>query len=303
MVCKGERHRCRKVNEGCGRKIVPHLTVAARDCEYYPCCSIVNDDHRAHLWRFGANSFDLIIADPPYGKRFMASQKHHGKTDWDDEFASFEVTALLGLARVGSYIFCEWDNLWKYEARAPAFEPGYFENFGEKFQAATDAGIRFDDVATMGRSDMYPTHTLPQLPSHSKGSLAARLEGGVVVNNLPKPKSVLVWHKLHGGSQGDTDHEHIRNHEMVLFYPRSVLRHRAPGNNAHPTMKPVGLIQEILGWYEFDTVLDPFMGSGTTAIAAKKLGKHFLGFEANKKYFNRAIFRIAQIGNEAQPEI
>jgi DNA modification methylase len=45
------------------------------------------------------------------------------------------------------------------------------------------------------------------------------------------------------------------------------------------------------------------MGSGTTAIAAKKLGKHFLGFEANKKYFNRAIFRIAQIGNEAQPEI
>jgi len=63
-------------DEGCGRKIVPHLTVAARDV-VYPCCSIVNDDHVQHLWRFGANSFDLIIADPPYGKRFMALKKHH----------------------------------------------------------------------------------------------------------------------------------------------------------------------------------------------------------------------------------
>jgi len=264
---------CRKMNEGCGRKIVPHLTLASRDREYYSCCTIINDDHRDHLWRFDAKSFDLIIADPPYGKRFMAFQEHHGRADWDDEFTSFEVTALLGLARVGSYIFCEWDNLWKYEARAPMFEPG------------------MDKINTRGESDMYPV--LSVAPD------------GVVVNNLPKPKSALVWHKLGGGGQGDTAHEHTRNYEMVLFYPgpehkfkkrpRSVLRHKAPGNNAHPTMKPVGLIQEILGWYDFETVLDPFMGSGTTAMAAKKLGKHFLGFEASEKYFNRAIFRIAQI--------
>jgi len=288
MGCAGERRWYRKMNEGCGRKIVPHLTLAQhrdpfalhRDREYYACCTIINGDHRDHLWRFNANSFDLMVADPPYGKRFKPSQKHHGSPDWDDEFTSFEVTALLGLARVGSYVFCEWDNLWKYEARAPDFsdlEPGI--------------------VNTKGESDMYPTLSVTP--------------GGVVVNNLPKPKSALVWHKLGGGSQGDTAHEHIRDYEMVLFYPgpehkfekrpKSVLRYPAPGNNAHPTMKPVGLIEEILGWYDFETVLDPFMGSGTTAIAALKLEKHFLGFEADETYFNRAIFRIAEIGNKAKP--
>jgi hypothetical protein len=311
MGRESERRGRVKMNEGCGRRIVPHLTLAGSpDREYYPCCTIVNDDHRNHLWRFNPKSFDLMVADPPYGKRFKPSQKHHGETNWDDEFTSFEVTALLGLARVGSYVFCEWDNLWKYEGRAPAFEPGYFQRLGEKIQEATDLGIRLDEVITQGKSDMYPTLTLPQMPPcGSKDWLAARLEGGVVVNNLPKPKSALVWHKLGGGSQGDTAHEHIRDYEMVLFYPgpehkfekrpKSVLRHAAPGNNAHPTMKPVELIEEILGWYDFETVLDPFMGSGTTAIAAKKLGKHFFGFEANKTYFNRAIFRIAEIDEQS----
>jgi DNA modification methylase len=259
--------------EGCGRKIIPHLTLEGcvrPDPKYYPCCTIINDDHRDHLWRFNPNSFDLIVTDPPYGKRFRSAQKLHGRAKWDDEFTSFEVTAVLGLARVGSYVFCEWDNLWKYEARAPYFEPDERE-------------INCDD-------GMYPT--LEAVP------------GGHVVNNLPKPKSALVWHKLGGGSQGDTAHEHIRDYEMVLFYPgpehkfekrpRSVLRYAAPGNKTHPTMKPVDLIQEILGWYDFETVLDPFMGSGTTAVAATKLGKHFLGFEADEGYCEDATARVAE---------
>jgi DNA modification methylase len=125
---------------------------------------------------------------------------------------------------------------------------------------------------------------------------------------LPKPKSMLVWTKQVAQGTGDCLHEHFRDYEMAYFYlgdrkqhkfkkrPPSVLSFRPPGNDAHPTQKPVGLIQEILGWYDFETVLDPYMGSGTTALAAKELGKHFLGFEANKKYFNRAILSIAQIG-------
>lgn len=44
-------------------------------------------------------------------------------------------------------------------------------------------------------------------------------------------------------------------------------------------------------------VLDPFMGSGTTAIVAKKLGMNFIGFELNKKYIDIANRRLSQIGN------
>ena len=48
-------------------------------------------------------------------------------------------------------------------------------------------------------------------------------------------------------------------------------------------------------------VIDPFLGSGTTAVAAKKLGRHFLGFEIEQKYVDIAEERIALV--EAQPNL
>ena len=134
-----------------------------------------------------------------------------------------------------------------------------------------------------------------------------------MVNNLPKPKSTLVWRKVGmGGGVGYHPNEYIRDFETALFYPgpehkfknkrqRSVLTFRAPGNPLHPTQKPVELIKEILGWYDFETVLDPYMGSGTTAVAAKLCDKHYLGFEANETYFKDSIARIAEIDNKATP--
>ena len=49
------------------------------------------------------------------------------------------------------------------------------------------------------------------------------------------------------------------------------------------------------------TILDPFLGSGTTAVAAKKLGRHFLGFEISSEYCRIARERIALV--EAQPSL
>jgi site-specific DNA-methyltransferase (adenine-specific) len=228
----------------------------------YPCCTIVNHDCRPHLINFAAGCFDLIVTDPPYGKNFKPCQEHHGKTNWDSRFPTELVCRVSAedfvfgggsLVRLGSYVFCEWENLWNHERRVDVVAPG-------------------------GRGTF----------------------------TLDKPKSVLVWHKIGGGGMGDTATEHIRDYEMALFYPGPehkfkkrppcVLKHRALGNNAHPTQKPLSLIKQILGWYDFETVFDPFMGSGTTAVAAKQLGKHFFGFEANKKYFGRAVRRLAEIG-------
>jgi DNA modification methylase len=124
---------------------------------------------------------------------------------------------------------------------------------------------------------------------------------------LRKPNSVLVWHKIGvgGGSLGDVEHSHGRDYEMALFYPRlpdhkfkkrprSVLTYERPGNDAHPTEKPVEMLKEMMSWYDFETVFDPFMGSGSTAVAAKEMGKHFLGFELDKTYYNRAVQRLAE---------
>ncbi len=64
--------------------------------------------------------------------------------------------------------------------------------------------------------------------------------------------------------------------------------------NVHPTVKPLKLMSYLitLGSREHDVVLDPFLGSGTTAIAARQLTRKFIGFEINKEYHAIAEARI-----------
>lgn len=63
----------------------------------------------------------------------------------------------------------------------------------------------------------------------------------------------------------------------------------------HPTIKPVGLMQRLIRVAtdrEDPTILDPFMGSGTTGVACAKLGRRFVGIEIEPKYFEIACKRI-----------
>lgn len=64
----------------------------------------------------------------------------------------------------------------------------------------------------------------------------------------------------------------------------------------HPTQKPSPLFKWILEKYSqpFDLILDPFLGSGTTAVAAKQLGRKFIGIEISQKYCDIAIQRLQQ---------
>lgn len=70
----------------------------------------------------------------------------------------------------------------------------------------------------------------------------------------------------------------------------------------HPAMKPERVMRKLVGIDSAaETILDPFLGSGTTAVAAKKLGRHFLGFEISETYVKIARERIALV--EAQPSL
>jgi site-specific DNA-methyltransferase (adenine-specific) len=62
----------------------------------------------------------------------------------------------------------------------------------------------------------------------------------------------------------------------------------------HPTEKPVPLMMEILGDFTRpgETICDPFMGSGTTGVAAVNLGRKFIGIEQNERWFDLACRRI-----------
>lgn len=79
-------------------------------------------------------------------------------------------------------------------------------------------------------------------------------------------------------------------------YPTSILRYSNPAgrDRFHPTQKPVALIQYLIRTYpnEGDTILDNCMGSGTTAIAAIREKRNFIGFEKSEEYWRKSMERI-----------
>jgi site-specific DNA-methyltransferase (adenine-specific) len=62
----------------------------------------------------------------------------------------------------------------------------------------------------------------------------------------------------------------------------------------HPTLKPIVLMEWCLGFIDGRTILDPFMGSGTTGVACARLGRRFIGCEIEPRYFDIACRRIEQ---------
>lgn len=79
-------------------------------------------------------------------------------------------------------------------------------------------------------------------------------------------------------------------------YPESIieLSSRSEKRGLHPTQKPVALMEYLIRTYtnRGDTVLDNCMGSGTTGVAAKRLGRHFIGIENDPTHFETAKDRI-----------
>lgn len=67
-------------------------------------------------------------------------------------------------------------------------------------------------------------------------------------------------------------------------------------DRCHPTQKPLILMRELLSDFsnDNDLILDPFLGSGTTAVAAKQLGRKFIGIEIEEKYCRIAVDRLRQ---------
>ena len=69
----------------------------------------------------------------------------------------------------------------------------------------------------------------------------------------------------------------------------------------HPTIKPLDIIQNLIinSSQEGDIVLDPFLGSGTTAVACVNTNRHYIGFELNKEYFDTACKRLDEVEETA----
>ena len=126
---------------------------------------------------------------------------------------------------------------------------------------------------------------------------------------LPNGGRFLAWNKLGGLQPWDDfcDVEfawHNRKGAARIFnwMWKGICANKAGENNGrrdHPTQKPIALMKwsiEQVG--EAATILDPFMGSGTTGVAAIQLGRKFIGIEIEPKYFDIAVRRISAAYSE-----
>lgn len=113
----------------------------------------------------------------------------------------------------------------------------------------------------------------------------------------------LVWIKDYPSSVGVVGRFHEGAYLLAKGKParpqvllRSVLKWQYTGNELHPTQKPVMAILPLITAYskKWDIVLDLFAGSGTTAVAARQLGRRYIGIEIDQTYAGIAQNRLKQ---------
>ena len=109
--------------------------------------------------------------------------------------------------------------------------------------------------------------------------------------NLPTSEYFFVWDKMQtvdNFASAELAYTNIKMPAKVFRY--SIHQHNHT-EKYHPTQKPVALMEWCLNFTQ-GTVLDPFMGSGTTGVACVNLGRKFIGVEIDEDYFNIACRRI-----------
>ncbi len=118
--------------------------------------------------------------------------------------------------------------------------------------------------------------------------------GNYFVDHIDAQKGWLIWDKEQQGltmSDAELAWTNLPNPTRLKKLHRTHLWQESP---EHPTQKPYKLIAWCIEQLPVDctTILDPFMGSGTTGVAAVNLGRKFIGIEIEPKYFDIAIRRI-----------
>jgi len=212
-------------------------------------------------------SIDCVISDPPYGLNFLSTRtKNHKKiiNDEDPDIGKLYAKFLPDIRRVlketGVACFCCGGG-------------------GSKPSTA---------LATL---ELVKHLDLIQTVIWSKGKTDGSFVG-LGWTYRPSYETIIIGAK---------------NRKKAAFYPKYasnvfVCKPKIPQKGEHPTVKPVELMEFFVKNHTKvgDIILDPFMGSGTTGVAALRLGRKFIGIEIDEEYYEMAKKRITDQAKQSR---
>jgi modification methylase len=248
-----------------------------------PLDTIIPGDCLEVLKLLPENSVDLVFADPPYNLQLSQElwRPNHTRVaavdDGWDKFSSFEQ-------------YDHFTHIWLSACRRILKETGTMWVIGT-YHNIFRVGAILQDLGFWILNDVVWLKTNP-MPNFR----------GVRFTNAHE---TLIWVQKNKGAKYTFNYQAMKsiNDDLQMRSDWTMPictgneRLRANGAKVHSTQKPEALLYRILlsTTNPGDVVLDPFFGSGTTGVIAKKLGRHYIGIECDEDYIKIAQERISAV--------
>ena len=241
---------------------------------------IINGDSIKELKKIPAESFDLIFADPPYNLQLKKelSRPDRSKVDavddaWDkfDSFKSYDEFSVQWLKEC-KRILKKNGSIWVIGSYHNIFR------VGSKMQ---DLGFWILNDVIWNKNNPMPNFRGTRFTNaHETLIWASKSEGSKYTFNYQSLKCL------------NDDLQMRSTWNLPICNGKERLKNN--GNKVHSTQKPESLLHRIIlaSSNKGDLILDPFLGTGTTAVVSKKLGRNYFGIEKEKNYFEAASKRI-----------
>lgn len=262
------------------RRRIVYPTGNLTDCHNKIICG----DAFEILPKLQEKKFDLLFADPPYNltKNFGENSFRQISTedyeDWLDSWLKKSVRLLKPTASV--YICGDWRS------------SGAIQRVGTKYFALRNR-ITWEREKGRGASKNWKNSSediwfFTVSDDYFFNAEAVKLKRKVLAPYKDQNGAPKDWEKSDNGNYRSTAPSNLWTDLTVPFWSM-------PENTAHPTQKPEKLLAKIIlaSTRENDSILDPFLGSGTTAVVAKKLKRAYVGIERDESYCLLAEKRIA----------
>ena len=224
------------------------------------------------------NSVDLIITDPPYfvREKIVPEKKNirsFSRKSSENSVFSQEWDIFKGLKEYKGFIlncFNEFDRILRDKGQIYMFFS--FKHINWIINLIIKKGFVFYRPLIFYKPDVM----------------------GIFPNQYGYNYEFILWFRKWGKQNNVV--LNIGCSQRDVFTYRSTLNSYRKECGFHPTPKPIGLIRTLIknGSSENDLILDPFMGSGTTAVGCKQLNRRFIGFENKKEYVNICDKRLEQ---------